>query len=170
MAGLAQKDARARQIDASIPLLNALAFDEPTDTLQKKQKAELEARYKFLCDGTDEISRILVLRRTDGNILVDSLGGITGSTFFPAIPQGNGESGQFRNGVDIVSFSAARSSEGAPLYFVLVSPLSSLMDEIRESRFDALKGLGFALSDAEGKLLYPLAVPESGDTLESDRS
>jgi len=116
----------------------------------------LEARYKSLSEGSDDISKILVLRRGDNKILVDSSGQTAGSTFFPRISLEESESGQFRYMGYIYSFSAAYSHNGAPILFLLASPLPSLIEKLSGGQFDSAKGLGFALADAEGSLLSPL--------------
>lgn len=151
--GLARIEARDTDLDE---LFAAGRRDPKADSLRTR----FEERYAALRVETGQESRILVLKREDARVLVDSYGLIAGSAFPYASDLKDADSGQFRQASYLYSFAATRTVNGSSLVFVILSPLSPLLDEFRENDASGAKGIGFALVDSNGVLISSLSVPD----------
>jgi two-component system NtrC family sensor kinase len=148
-------------IDSPDKLIGILAAARSPDPVLDAARRDMEARYRSLCEGSTTTSRILVIRREDGRVLVDSSGRAAGSVFLFNETPGEADSGQYLDLDEVYSFSAARSASGIPVFFVLVAPIDTLPDEFHRDLLDSAKGLGFAFADSGGKLFSPLSIPDS---------
>lgn len=155
--GFAQMEAPRLDLD-----LLATAKKSPDPELDAA-KRNLAARYDAV--RAAPLSRILIIRQRDGLVLIDSEGRAMGSTYPFTHSQGQSDSGQFRDSGELHSYCVARSASGVPIIFLLAAPLAPILGELREDRFDEAKGVGFALLDEGGKLIYPFAVPGSKSRL-----
>ncbi len=143
------------------PRLDILSSVKGPESTLNAEWQYFKTKYRLAVESSHTISRILVLRREDGVILVDSRGLDTGSVFLLPPAAKAKDLGQFRKQNEIYSFSAGLSSSGIPILFILVAPMKPLLDDLRNDRFDIVNGLGSALVDGRGKLLYSLFIPET---------
>jgi hypothetical protein len=114
----------------------------------------------LLLGCVDEGASLLVVDGSSGRMVFDSSGRPVGMDF-PFMADLLGKEGQFLAGDGLFSFVKGEIRDGMPSFFIVAAPLERLWGMLGSDRLDRENHIAFGVTDADGRLLSRLELPNS---------